>query len=47
MTSTYWKSVYTGAIYKMPGDWMPKFGGWEAVHESTYLAYCKANNLPE
>lgn len=23
-----WKSEYTGKIYEMPKDWLPKFGGW-------------------
>lgn len=26
-----WKSTYTNEVYKMPVDWMPKFGGWELV----------------
>ena len=24
-----WKSLYSGDLYKMPKDWMPRFGGWE------------------
>ena len=45
MNNTYWKSVYTGSVYKMSADWLPKFDGWEPVHESTYLEYCKEKGL--
>lgn len=26
-----WKSIYTGAIYKAPVDWLPSYGGWELI----------------
>lgn len=26
-----WKSEYTGEIYEMPTDWVPKFGGWVLI----------------
>lgn len=26
-----WKSEYTGEIYEMPKDWLPKFGGWVLI----------------
>ena len=26
-----WRSEYTGEIYKMPIDWLPKFGGWQLI----------------
>lgn len=26
-----WRSEYTGEIYKMPVDWLPKFGGWQLI----------------
>ena len=28
MKKNLWKSELTGAIYEMPIDWMPEFGGW-------------------
>lgn len=31
MKKNLWKSVYTGNVYEMPVDWMPKFAGWELV----------------
>ena len=31
-----WKSVYTGVIYEMPEDFLPKFGGWELVGTVTH-----------
>ena len=31
MKYNLWKSVYSGEIYEMPIDWLPKFGGWELV----------------
>ena len=31
MKKNLWKSVYTGNVYEMPTDWMPKFAGWELV----------------
>jgi len=24
-----WRSTYSGELYEMPADWMPRFGGWE------------------
>lgn len=32
-----WKSVYTGCLYEMPTEWLPKFGGWELVDTLTYV----------
>ena len=29
MKVAIWKSLYSGELYKMPKDWMPRFGGWE------------------
>ena len=26
-----WKSTYTGKIYALPAEHLPKFGGWELV----------------
>ena len=31
MKMNVWKSIYTGEVYEMPMDWMPKFGGWELI----------------
>lgn len=31
MKMNVWKSVYTGEVYEMPMDWMPKFEGWELI----------------
>lgn len=31
MKYNLWKSVYSGEIYEMPIDWLPKFGGWELI----------------
>ena len=31
MKKNLWKSVYTGNVYEMPTDWMPKHAGWELV----------------
>lgn len=39
----YIKSIYTGQVYKT--DTLPMFGGWEVVHEETYLEWCKAHNI--
>lgn len=32
-----WKSVYTGCLYEMPTEWLPRFGGWELVDTLTYV----------
>lgn len=29
MKKNLWQSVYTGIVYEMDTDWLPKFGGWE------------------
>ena len=42
---TYWKSIYTGQVIPAHDDFIPKFDGWEAVHEETYLDWCKKNNF--
>lgn len=26
-----WKSLYSGEIYEMPKDWLPKFDGWVLI----------------
>ena len=26
-----WRSIYTGFIYEMPTDWLPKFDGYELL----------------
>ena len=26
-----WKSTYSGEIYEMDVDWLPKFGGWDLI----------------
>jgi hypothetical protein len=45
---TFWRDIYTGEIFPEDKDWMPKFGGYEPVHESTYIAYLKAHpNYPD
>lgn len=31
MMMNVWRSIYTGEVYEMPMDWMPKFEGWELV----------------
>lgn len=31
MEFNLWRSLYTGFVYEMPKDWMPKFGGWELI----------------
>lgn len=31
MKVNIWKSIYTGCLYEMPIDWLPKFGGWQLV----------------
>ena len=31
MKKNLWKSMYTGEVYEMPTDWMPKFDGWELI----------------
>ena len=31
MKVNLWRSVYTGVVYEMPIDWLPKFGGWELI----------------
>lgn len=31
MKYNLWKSIYTGCIYEIPADVLPKFGGWELV----------------
>jgi len=31
MKMNLWRSTYTGEIYEMPLDWMPKYGGWELI----------------
>lgn len=38
---TYWKSEYTGQVYKLPADCgIPQGQGWIPVHEETYIEYC-------
>lgn len=36
---SYWKSEYTGKVYRMPADWRPDFDGWINVTEAEYNAY--------
>ena len=31
MKMNLWKSLYTGWVYEMDINWMPKCGGWELV----------------
>ena len=31
MKMNVWRSTYTGEVYEMPMDWMPKFEGWELI----------------
>ena len=31
MKMNLWKSTYTGWVYEMDINWMPKCGGWELV----------------
>lgn len=31
MMMNVWRSIYTGEVYEMPMDWIPKFGGWELI----------------
>ena len=37
------RSIYTGQV--MMVDALPKFGGWEVVHEETYIEWCKAHGF--
>ena len=39
MEHSYWRSIYTGQVYEMDADFMPRYGGWEPVHESTYIEW--------
>ena len=42
---SYWKSTLSGMVYEMPADFVPSFGGWEAVSRETYVEYAKSKGL--
>lgn len=50
-TYTYWKSTYTGQVYRMTDDSILNsilvngWNGWEPVHEETYIEYAKEHGL--
>ena len=39
----YFKSTITGQVYKL--SFIPMGEGWEPVHESVYLEWCKEHGL--
>lgn len=39
----YFKSVYTGQVYKM--GFIPMGNGWELSTEAEYLAWCKEHGI--
>lgn len=42
---SYWKSTLTGQVYAFEDNWVPKYDGWEPVHEETFIEYCMKMNI--